>query len=410
MSTLDGPTLGERVAALRRRQGLSQRELATELGRSESWVSQVERDVLPVERVSVLQALADALGAATSDLRSDVSDMADHAPTPGATELTDLRLAMTGHPALDALLKNEEKSEPADLDALRDKVSEAWRLTHASEFSALAALIAPLLLEIEMAARAAKGRRHTLVTQLLTSAYQAAAAAFARQDEADAAWLAADRASRWAEDAGDPLAVVAAAFRMGHAFLTLRRIDQAEHVASRAIDALRPLTEREDCQPEVLSLYGAMHLLLAVVHAQEGKRAETRQTIGQARDIAALIGADRNDYNTEFGPTNVELHAVSVAVDLGDAGEALDLADAVDASGLSPERQSRLAIDVARAHVQRRHIGDAVTALLRAEEQAPEQVQTHALARETVRDLLGQAGRRATPELLDLARRIGATV
>ena len=63
ISALDGLTLGQRVAELRWRRGLSQKDLAVEVGRSESWVSQVERDVLPVERVSVLQTLADALGA-----------------------------------------------------------------------------------------------------------------------------------------------------------------------------------------------------------------------------------------------------------------------------------------------------------------------------------------------------------
>ena len=151
-----------------------------------------------------------------------------------------------------------------------------------------------------------------------------------------------------------------------------------------------------------------MHLLLAVAYAREGDRSATRRVIEEARRIAGMIGIDRNDYNTEFGPTNVELHAVSTAVDLGDAGEAIDLAAGIDASGLSPERQARLLIDLARAHVQRRHIGEAVSALLDAERLTPEQVQQHSLARQVVQDLLNLAGRRAAPNLLDLARRIGA--
>ncbi len=408
MSTLDDATLGERVADLRRRRGLSQKELAVELGRSESWVSQVERDVLPVERVSVLQALADALGAATTDLRPGATQAGGPATTAHSPELDALRLALTGHPAMTSLLGGPEPAH-ADFGNLDARVADAWRLTHASEFNALSSLLTPLLLDLERVVRAKRGRQHVEGARLLTSAYQAASAAFARQDEADASWVAADRASRWAEDAGDPLAVIAAAFRMGHAFVTLRRLDQAEHVAEQAIRALRPLTATDDCPPEAQALYGAMHLLLAVVSAREGDRAATKRTITEARKIGQRIGADRNDYNTEFGPTNVELHAVSTAVDLGDAGEAIDLASGIDASGLSPERQSRLAIDLARAHVQRRHIGDAVAALLEAEAQSPEQVQTNALAREALRDLLGLAGRRATPELLDLARRTGAT-
>ncbi|HEX6919492.1 MAG TPA: hypothetical protein VF314_04615 [Actinomycetes bacterium] len=83
------------------------------------------------------------------------------------------------------------------------------------------------------------------------------------------------------------------------------------------------------------------------------------------------------------------------------------MAAGVDAGGLSPERRSRLQIDIARAHTQRRHLGDATEALLEAERLAPEQVRTHAFARDTIRDLLSLGGRRASPELLDLARRSG---
>ena len=115
-----------------------------------------------------------------------------------------------------------------------------------------------------------------------------------------------------------------------------------------------------------------------------------------------------NDFDTEFGPTNVQLHTVAVAVDLADAGEALDVAAEIDASGLSPERQARLLVDVARAHVQRRHVGEAVAALLDAERLAPEQVRSHHLAKTTVNDLLDQFGRRPPADLMGLARRCGS--
>lgn len=406
MDAVASGTLGERVAELRRRRGLSQKDLATEVGRSESWVSQVERDVLPVERVSVLQLLADALGVSVRDLRPEAAADGSTVTGDAPDELEALRLAMTGHPALSTLLGTVE-ARTRNLHELQADVEEVWRLVHASQYEALAGLLVPLLADLEGSVRTARGQRRTEVAQLLTTAYQAAAATFARQAEADASWLAADRATRWAEDAGDSLGAVAGGFRMGHAFITLRRLDQAEHVATQAITALAPLATAPDCAPEVLSLYGAMHLLLAVVHAREGDRSGTRRAIDAARAIARKIGTDRNDYNTEFGPTNVELHALSTAVDLGDAGEAVDLATRIDASGLSPERQTRLLIDLARAHVQRRHIGEAVSALLEAERLTPEQIQSHQLVRQAVHDLLNLAGRRATPELLDLARRIG---
>lgn len=57
----DSHLVGERIAYHRKRLGLSQVEFAALVGRSESWVSQVERGVRSVDRMSVLQKVADVL-------------------------------------------------------------------------------------------------------------------------------------------------------------------------------------------------------------------------------------------------------------------------------------------------------------------------------------------------------------
>jgi hypothetical protein len=126
-----------------------------------------------------------------------------------------------------------------------------------------------------------------------------------------------------------------------------------------------------------------------------------------ARDIAERIGEDRDDYGTEFGPSNVAVHTVGVAVELGDAGHALDLASDVDVSSLSPERRSRYLIDLSAAHAMRRQIGEALHDLEEAERIATEQTRTHRIAREVTRDLLQFSGIRPRPELRDLAERFG---
>ncbi|MFH8774906.1 transcriptional regulator [Streptomyces sp. NPDC017958] len=144
-------------------------------------------------------------------------------------------------------------------------------------------------------------------------------------------------------------------------------MEQAEQAAKSAVAVMAPRAKTPACPPEELSLLGAMNLVLAVINAKEGHRGRTHEHIDRAREIAARLGEDRNDFDTEFGPTNVEIHTVSTAVELGDAGLALEVAKEVDPSGLSPERQSRFLLDVARAHAQRRHVGEATAALLPAE-------------------------------------------
>jgi hypothetical protein len=90
--------------------------------------------------------------------------------------------------------------------------------------------------------------------------------------------------------------------------------------------------------------------------------------------MAVQVGDGRNDHNTEFGPLNVSLHEVAVAVDLGDAGIALRAAEGIDPSALSAERQTRFQLDLARAHAQRRQVDDALSALVRARTLSPEMV------------------------------------
>lgn len=150
-------------------------------------------------------------------------------------------------------------------------------------------------------------------------------------------------------------------------------------------------------------------MVLAVISAREGNRNETHGYLDRAREVAAEVGPGRNDFGTEFGPTNVTIHAVTTAVDLGDAAMALSIADDFDVSDLSPERRARLKLDKARAYVQRRQVGEAVAALLAAEKLTPEYIQTHFLVRQTIRDLM-QVSVHTPAELLDLAERFRSPV
>jgi len=58
---MESQSIGQRVAIARRRRGLSQAVLANLIGRSESWLSQVERGVRSVDRLPVLMDLAKVL-------------------------------------------------------------------------------------------------------------------------------------------------------------------------------------------------------------------------------------------------------------------------------------------------------------------------------------------------------------
>jgi tetratricopeptide (TPR) repeat protein len=281
-------------------------------------------------------------------------------------------------------------------------------MVHGSKYSELAPVITRVINGLELTIRQTGNADYVNEARdLLADTYQAAAAALAKTGDGDAEWIAADRAAFMSEAVGSPLTLAASLFRMAHVFLSLGLFSQVQKVASDAAEALRPRATGTNAEVEALSLYGAFHLVLAVAAARENQRTEAHEFIETARKVAAVVGEGRNDYGTEFGPTNVALHAVSVAVELGDAGQALDLSKHIDSSKLSPERQARYLIDLAAAYTMRRQIGDALKCLQDSENLTPEQSRTHRVARDVARDLLQLSGVRVRPELKELAERFG---
>jgi transcriptional regulator with XRE-family HTH domain len=393
--------LGRKIATERRRRGLSQPELARMIDRSVAWVSQVERGVRKVDRMSVLETLATALDVPLAELAAEAPVVA--AVTEEPPGASGLRLVLSGAYALRAMLGGRR---PPALSTLRTKTRKVWDLTHAGRYADLTELLRGLVPDLETAARTVPDAERAEVFELMAAAYQACSAALAKLGEPETAWTAADRAMAAAERAGNPMLVAAGAFRLVLVFLAARHYDQAEETARTAADALQPRADQGD--PQAMSLWGALTLQRAIIASRRNNPDTAYDELERARQVADRLGEGRNDYNTEFGPATVALHEIAVAVELGDAGRALRVAAAVGTSGLSPERQARMLIDVARAHAQRRQVAEAVAALRQAERITPEQVREHDLARQLVTDLLTMQDS-PTSELHDLAGRLGLT-
>ena len=403
MSTPDyQQALGRKIAAERHRRGLSQPELARLIGRSVAWVSQVERGVRRIDRMSVLEQVAEALDVPLAELAAEAPIIA--AVTEESPAAADLRLVLSGVHSLRAMLNGHAAP---DLAGLRARAAKAWDLAHASRYADLTGLLRALIPDLETAARALPdpaGRAEAC--ELAAAAYQACSAALAKLGEPEAAWIAADRAMAAAERAGNPLLVAAGAYRLVFVFLSARHHAQAEETARTAADALWHVAD--DGDPGAMSLWGALTLQRAITAARTGDAVAAYDHLRRAAEMAGRLGPGRNDYNTEFGPGNAALTEISVAVELGDAGRAIRAAGAIDTAGLSPERHARTLIDVARAYAQRRQVDHAVAALRQAEDITPEQVRGHPLARQIVADLLTMQDPPGD-ELRALSVRAGAT-
>lgn len=392
-----GETFGTRVARARRRRGLSQAELARDLSRSVAWLSQVERGVRRIDRMSVLENLAEVLDIPLAELAPDLPVVAARGTVDEAIERLKLVLLTTG--LAGAASGRHDVDDTAELERTLD---ETWQLVHAGRFADLPARLEQLITTLDNACK--QGGSKDRPWGLLAAAYQAMAAAFAKAGAGDAAWIASDRAIQLSAAFGDAVEVGASAFRLAVVFLGAKRYGFAEHTARTAAESLQEKVNQGE--EAARSIWGALTLLRAVAAARTNDAQHAYTLLADAREAAEILGAGRNDHHTEFGPVNVAVHEVAIAVELGDAGRALRVAASIDPDTLSTERRSQLLIDIARAHMQRREGEQALQALLSAERLAPDLLHRHHNARRITSDLLALA-EQPSGELKSLARRSG---
>ena len=240
------------------------------------------------------------------------------------------------------------------------------------------------------------------------SAYVVGAKLLTKLGVADMAALTADRAAMTAGNTNSLVSQGMAIYQVVCALLRADRTDEGEQLAVRMAERLTPQV-RSDA-PSLVSVTGALWLISAVAAARRTDRGMAWERLDTAEQLAGLMGRDGNYAWTAFGPTNVAIHRVSVAAELGDPGEALTAATTVDIDSL-PEglhsRRAQVHLDLAWAQAQRKRDAEAVLHLLEAERAAPEALRYNVIARETLREMLARAKRGHTSALQSLATRAG---
>jgi hypothetical protein len=220
--------------------------------------------------------------------------------------------------------------------------------------------------------------------------------------------VTADRAAMAAGRSDSLVAQGMAIYQVVTALLRSDQVDQAEQLAMRMANQLVPRVRSDD--PALVSVTGALWLISAVIAGRRAERWEAERRLEQAETLAGLLGHDSNYAWTAFGPTNVAIHRVSVAAELGDPAGALDAAAQVDLDQL-PEgllsRRAQVNLDLAWAQAQRRRDAEATLNLLAAEKAAPEAIVHNVMAREIMREMLARAKRGQGNALQALATRSG---
>ncbi|GGS84445.1 helix-turn-helix domain-containing protein [Streptomyces griseoviridis] len=396
-------TIGERVAWYRRRREISQEVLAGLVGRTVDWLSKAENNRIELDRLSVIKSLADALDVTLGDLLAEPT-LLEWTPDSGTRTVPALRSALMNYRQLTPLLGVTTEGEPTSLDELSNNVAEVWDAYQDSRYGFATRRLPLLLADALIAAQAYQGQQREQAHKLMAMTYQGAAMVLTKLGETDLAWIAADRGLAAAQQSGDTV-VTGSLFRsVAHCLLSNGRFDAAVQLVGDAGEYLRP--GLSDATPEFLSIYGTLFLAGSMASARADDRATTRTFLDEVERAAHRLGTDANHVWTAFGPTNVAIHRVTTAAELGDMQVAVNLGPRIDTAGLPTERRTRHNLEVARALSAYNRMDDALAKVLEAESWAPEQVRSHYLARELV--LTWVRGQRGQPSrnLADLADRL----
>ena len=396
---------GQRIARARRRRGLSQATLAGLVGRSESWLSQVERGLREVDSHTVLTVLAKIL-------RIDVAELTGDEPAAPRsacyTAAQDIERAMMAYDGLESVIAGTEADRPPDIQRLALAVGRVNHTYQAARYEEAGLMLPALIRGVEAAARTCPSRDALAVSTVRSQVYQATAMVLNRVGETELAWTAADRAITAAEHAEAGLTAALSAYRLAHVFTRRKRTTQARDLTTGAASALHCSGRNED--PERLSVAGSLHLADALAAAAEFDHAAADRSLAQAQQVADRLGEDRNDHWTAFGPSNVRIHRISAAVAFGDADTAVETSEALDLLHLPPGlagRRSQVSLDLGRAYAQQRYDAAAVNMLLEAERIAPQLVRYDAATHDLLTLLMRREHRASTPQLRPLAHRAG---
>jgi transcriptional regulator with XRE-family HTH domain len=379
-------TLGDRVRDVRKRRGLSQRELAEASGLSISLIRKLEQSERQDARLETLRNLAMALRVPTTRLiRSPDAEEADP-HTFGSWEPVRRSLF---RPAAEP-----EPDEPPTPDGVLAALNASRQFLAANQYSEFPTILPGMLRDVNALngeARPVRSRVLNMTGWLLVQTRQ---------------WDAAEVALRLAVDAADDrLDAAAAANTICWSLLRQGRLAEAREMATRWADDIEPRFSRATAAE--LSIWGRLMLNVTNAAVRDARAGEAEDALRLARAAADRIGREvSSDASTTrtFGPVTVAMISAENAAITGHPDKVLTVAQGICGSMLHAAAASRCRhrLDVANAHAQLRQYKQAITVIQRLRNDSPEWLVQQRYAR----DILGRitsCRRTLTPQMRDLA-------
>jgi transcriptional regulator with XRE-family HTH domain len=390
---MDASTLGERIRNVRRRRGLTQRELATAAAVSESLIKKLEQGQITDVRLETLHKIAVALHVPTTALA-----VAPDAPEPEQDSVRGWELVrqalVGGNPA------GEELGEPT-LPGVRAEVHAAVSAVQDSRYEDLRATLPALLRDADALVSISTDSAQPEARRVRSQLRQVTAYMLGQVWQFPAALEAADLALG---DADDRLDAMAAADWKCWLLLRQGRLSDCADLAVRWADDAEPRMSKATA--DELAAWGRFLVQVSSAAVRDNRPDDARKALRLARMAAAGIGTDMSPSSSpwqEFGQATIARVAAENATIQGHPDVTLSISAQITAASFRIRRNwNRNRLDVAHAHAAVREYAEAVAVLQDVRATAPEWLAQQRYAR----DILGriiERRRTLTPEMRELA-------
>lgn len=385
--------IGARIAAARKRAGLTQRGLAMLIPYSYSLLRHVESGHRAAS-TQLVAAVARALHLPVTSLTGPPMQLR---PDRVSALVRPLREALD----LWDLPAPDEHRPTVTVRQLAANADEVCTLVRATRLSHAAAQLPALLLDLTVMCRETPS---SAAWRALASAYRSTHDVAAKVGYPDLAALALDRMGWAADRAGD---AQLAAIRQYKRALGYRGAEAQHDIGLRMIRVGHAALGQEE-QQDVLAVTGQLHLGAAVLAARAGLRSVADEHLAEAGGIASRTGEASAVHALSFGPANVSAHETYVRLTLRQFDAAYEAARTVrPPRGWAVSRRAGQLVDRARAELETGRTDACLESLTVARRLAPQQTRFHPQAVETVRALL-HLRRRSPDRLSQMAAWVGA--
>src|SRR5690606_35750345 len=193
---------------------------------------------------------------------------------------------------------------------------------------------------------------------------------------------------------------------LAHAVASNGHTSRAVAIATAAAQRLEQASGLSTAAQQ--AVYGALLLRGAILAAEGEDRASALALVSEAEQTACRLEGDDNVYGTYFCARNVRLHQLSIAVRLGDAGQAVAHAAKVDPAEIRlRERRAAYYLDLAQAFTQWGKYQQAYQALLGGEHAAWQELALRPACQELLAEVLRRCPSSVQSGLRQLADQLG---